>query len=60
MIETKTVTVGDITIGGKNPFALITGPCQLESLDHCHARFEQNSWGTGLPYFDGRVRCHLA
>ena len=28
------VTVGDIAIGGQNPFALITGPCQLESLDH--------------------------
>ena len=34
MIETKIVTVGDIRIGGMEPFALITGPCQLESLDH--------------------------
>ncbi|MDN5788517.1 3-deoxy-8-phosphooctulonate synthase [Pseudorhodobacter sp.] len=34
MIETKTLTVGDIRIGGFEPFALITGPCQLESLDH--------------------------
>ncbi len=34
MIETRTVTVGDIAIGAKHPFALITGPCQLESLDH--------------------------
>ncbi len=34
MIETKTLTVGDIRIGGLEPFALITGPCQLESLDH--------------------------
>lgn len=31
---TRTVTVGDIRIGGTAPFALITGPCQLESLDH--------------------------
>lgn len=34
MIETTIVTVGDIRIGGMEPFALITGPCQLESLDH--------------------------
>jgi len=34
MIETRTITVGDIEIGGRAPFALITGPCQLESLDH--------------------------
>ncbi|MCG7575081.1 3-deoxy-8-phosphooctulonate synthase [Phaeobacter sp. CNT1-3] len=32
--QTKTVTVGDIHIGGSNPVAFITGPCQLESLDH--------------------------
>jgi len=31
------VTVGDIAIGGQNPFALIAGPCQLESLDHARA-----------------------
>ena len=30
------VTIGDITIGGAHPFALIAGPCQLES--HAHAR----------------------
>lgn len=30
------VTVGDIAIGGANPFALIAGPCQLEN--HAHAR----------------------
>ncbi|MCQ0091560.1 3-deoxy-8-phosphooctulonate synthase [Roseovarius sp. M141] len=34
MIETRTITVGDIQIGALHPFALITGPCQLESLDH--------------------------
>lgn len=28
------VTVRDIPIGGATPFALIAGPCQLESLDH--------------------------
>ncbi|MFV0492610.1 MAG: 3-deoxy-8-phosphooctulonate synthase [Pseudorhodobacter sp.] len=34
MTNTRIVTVGDIRIGGNEPFALITGPCQLESLDH--------------------------
>ncbi|MFN4100077.1 MAG: 3-deoxy-8-phosphooctulonate synthase [Pararhodobacter sp.] len=28
------VTIGDIAIGGTHPIALITGPCQLESLEH--------------------------
>ena len=31
------VPIGDIRIGGSNPFALIAGPCQLESLDHARA-----------------------
>jgi 2-dehydro-3-deoxyphosphooctonate aldolase (KDO 8-P synthase) len=34
MIVTNTLTVGDIEIGGRAPFTLISGPCQLESLDH--------------------------
>jgi len=41
MIDTKTVTVGDIAIGSKAPFALITGPCQLESLDHARMMAEK-------------------
>jgi 2-dehydro-3-deoxyphosphooctonate aldolase (KDO 8-P synthase) len=41
MIITKTITVGDIRIGGKEPFALITGPCQLESLDHARMMAEK-------------------
>ena len=32
----QTVTIGTIAIGGRNPIALISGPCQLES--HAHAR----------------------
>jgi len=40
-IDTKTVTVGDIAIGGMHPFALITGPCQLESLDHARMMAEK-------------------
>lgn len=34
MTDPKTVHVGDIAIGGRNPVAFITGPCQLEGLDH--------------------------
>ena len=30
----KTVTIGDIAIGGATPFAVIAGPCQIESRDH--------------------------
>lgn len=41
MIPTKTVTVGDIAIGASEPFALITGPCQLESLDHARMMAEK-------------------
>ncbi|MER5172046.1 3-deoxy-8-phosphooctulonate synthase [Thioclava sp. GXIMD2076] len=37
----KIVTIGDIEIGGTNPFALIAGPCQLESLDHSRMMAEK-------------------
>jgi 2-dehydro-3-deoxyphosphooctonate aldolase (KDO 8-P synthase) len=40
MPESKIVTVRDIAIGGQNPIALITGPCQLESLDHARMMAE--------------------
>ncbi|GGG78702.1 2-dehydro-3-deoxyphosphooctonate aldolase [Salipiger pallidus] len=30
----KTVTLGDVAISNELPFALLAGPCQLESLDH--------------------------
>ena len=30
----KTVTVGNVNFGNDRPFVLISGPCQLESLDH--------------------------
>lgn len=35
------VTVGDITIGGRNPIALLCGPCQLESLAHARMMAER-------------------
>jgi len=38
---TRIVTIGDIEIGGGRPFALITGPCQLESLDHARMLAER-------------------
>lgn len=34
------VTVGDITIANDRPFALIAGPCQIESLDHARQMAE--------------------
>ncbi|WP_114964775.1 3-deoxy-8-phosphooctulonate synthase [Alkalilacustris brevis] len=37
----KTLTIGDVTLGGDAPFALITGPCQLESLDHARMMAER-------------------
>jgi len=41
MTEPKIVTVGNIAIGGQEPIALITGPCQLESLDHARMMAEK-------------------
>ena len=38
---TRVVTIGDIEIGGGNPYALISGPCQLESLDHARMLAER-------------------
>ncbi|MGN6424729.1 MAG: 3-deoxy-8-phosphooctulonate synthase [Asticcacaulis sp.] len=33
-VKTRVIEVGDIKIGGDEPFALVAGPCQIESLDH--------------------------
>lgn len=33
-VKTRTFDIGNITIGGDEPFVLIAGPCQIESLDH--------------------------
>ena len=41
MSTARTVTVSDIEIGAKHPIALITGPCQLESLDHARMMAER-------------------
>jgi len=33
-VKTKVINVGGIDIGGDEPYALIAGPCQIESLEH--------------------------
>ena len=37
----RVVTIGDIPFGADHPIALITGPCQLESLDHARMMAEK-------------------
>jgi 2-dehydro-3-deoxyphosphooctonate aldolase (KDO 8-P synthase) len=34
MTETRHVRIGDLTLGNDRPFALIAGPCQIESRHH--------------------------
>ena len=38
---TKIIDINGIKVGGKEPLALITGPCQLESLDHARMMAER-------------------
>lgn len=33
-VKTKNFKIGEINIGGDEPFVLIAGPCQIESLEH--------------------------
>ena len=40
-IASRVVEIAGIPIGGMHPFALITGPCQLESLDHARMMAER-------------------
>ncbi len=40
MAEPRTVVVGEIEIANDRPFALIAGPCQIESLDHARRMAE--------------------
>ncbi len=37
----RVVTIADIKVGGDNPFVLIAGPCQIESLDHARMMAER-------------------
>lgn len=43
MVEAKTVEIGKIRVSAHDPFMLITGPCQLESLDHARMMAERIS-----------------
>lgn len=40
-IKSKVIDVSGIPVGGSEPFMLITGPCQLESLDHARMMAER-------------------
>ena len=40
-MQGKIIKVGNIAIGGTNPLALITGPCQLENRDHAFMMAER-------------------
>lgn len=40
MDQPATVSAGGIEIGARNPISLITGPCQLESLEHARMMAE--------------------
>jgi len=49
----RIVTIGDIAVGGDNPFVLIAGPCQIESLDHARMmaeRIAQSCAATGTRF----------
>jgi 2-dehydro-3-deoxyphosphooctonate aldolase (KDO 8-P synthase) len=48
-----TVQIGDISVSNTAPFALIAGPCQLESLDHARmlaTRIAAAAEATGTPW----------
>ena len=38
---TKIIDINGIKVGGKEPFMLIAGPCQLESLEHARMMAER-------------------
>ncbi len=40
-LASNPIDVSGIPVGGAHPFALITGPCQLESLDHARMMAER-------------------
>lgn len=49
----KTVEVGGVSFGNDRPFALISGPCQLESLEHARmlaGRLVRMTSERGIPY----------
>ena len=51
--QTRTVEIGGVSIGGGRRFALIAGPCQIETLDHARmmaARIAEACAATGTPF----------
>lgn len=40
-MNTRIVCIGNIHLGGAEPFTLISGPCQLEGLDHARMMTER-------------------
>mgnify|MGYP001823272000 CR=1 FL=1 len=49
----KTVSVGSVRFGNDLPFVLISGPCQLESLEHARmlaGRLVEVTGALGIPY----------
>src|SRR5215469_8073663 len=68
MIAPRHVTIGPVTVGNDLPFALIAGPCQIESRAHardvCAALVEMTGrLGIGLIYkssFDKANRTSVA
>jgi len=39
--QTTPIEIGPVTVGGGAPFALIAGPCQIETLDHARMMAEK-------------------
>ena len=39
-VSVRPVSVGNVVFGGDRPFALIAGPCVIESRDHCRRHAE--------------------
>ena len=55
------VPVGNVTFGNDRPFALISGPCQLETLDHARmlaSRLVEMTADLGIPFMvTGDTKC---
>jgi 2-dehydro-3-deoxyphosphooctonate aldolase (KDO 8-P synthase) len=52
MVKPRTVQVGNISVGNDRPFALISGPCQIEGRDHAHevaGRLAEACAALGIP-----------
>jgi len=53
MTSAKTVSTGNLNISNDRPFALISGPCQMESLEHARkiaGSLVETCDGLGIPF----------